>query len=178
MTSTLLDAAFFAAKAHKTQSRKGNGGEPYINHLLEVVTLLSSTAKVTDVDILIAAVLHDTLEDTKVTANDISERYGQQVLQYVEAVTDDKTLSLEERRDKQVNTINTYSDPIKYIKLADHCSNIASLPPSWTPERLTSYLVWSRQVAEQCFSVSEALAHTYKERYDIALRSINTKIRR
>ncbi|WP_420554873.1 hypothetical protein [Neptuniibacter marinus] len=83
-------------------------------------------------DMLIASILHD----TKITANDISEQYSQQVLHYVEAVTDNKTLSLEERRDKQVNTINTYNNPVKYIKLDDHCSNITSLPPSRPHERL------------------------------------------
>ncbi|HEC60508.1 hypothetical protein LCGC14_0950780 [marine sediment metagenome] len=171
-TSQLIEAFLFAAQAHKEQRRKGNGGAPYINHLIEVVSLLSSTAKVDDTDILIAAALHDILEDTPITVTEITKRYGSNVLSYVQAVSDDKALTLIERRAKQLKSMNESSDPIKYIKLADHCSNIASLPPTWDKQRLKEYIGWSQSVAEKCFDVSEPLAVEYRKRYLVALRHI------
>lgn len=134
--------------------------------------MLSSTAKVTDADILIAAALHDILEDTYVTATEITSRYGSNVLSNVQAVSDDKTLTLTERRAKQVRSMNEASAPIKYIMLADHCSNIASLPDIWDQQRLTDFIDWSKSVAEKCFDVSEPLSDEYRKRYLVALGHI------
>ena len=79
----LLEAASFAAKRHSHQKRKGSDGEPYINHPLEVANLLANVGKVDDLDILIAAVLHDRVEDTGVTKDELATRFGQQVADYV-----------------------------------------------------------------------------------------------
>jgi guanosine-3',5'-bis(diphosphate) 3'-pyrophosphohydrolase len=174
-TAKLLDALMFAAEAHKDQRRKGNGGSPYVNHLIEVASLLSNIAKVSETDVLIAAILHDTLEDTQVLECDISSRYGDEVLNYVKSVTDDKALTLEERRDNQVRAVASSSDQIKLIKLADHSSNIASLPPSWDKHRLESYLAWSYEVTNNCFVVSSDLANEYKQRFKKAREIVSAK---
>ncbi len=163
-----IEALEFAAAVHKDQRRKGSGGSPYINHLIEVASLLSRVAKVNDMDVLVAAVLHDTLEDTEATEDEIESRFGAKVLQYVKKLTDDKSLPLAERREKQLATVSNSSEPIKLIKLADHCSNIASIPPSWSKERSVSYISWSFEVAKSCYSVSNELAEVYKERYEEA----------
>ncbi|HEC60187.1 hypothetical protein LCGC14_1021930 [marine sediment metagenome] len=171
-TVMLIEAINFAAKAHKNQRRKGDGDSPYINHLIEVLSLLSSSAKVTDTNILIAAVLHDILEDTDTSESELIDKFGATVASYVSSVSDDKTMSLAERRDKQLKSILKASDPIKYIKLADHCSNIASIPPNWNKQRLKEYIQWSHSVAEKCFMVSKALADIYQQRYLLALNEI------
>ena len=176
-TAVLLEAIYFAATAHGSQSRKGNGGEPYINHLIEVVILLSTVGKVTDTDTLIAAVLHDSLEDTSVTAADILDKFGEQVLLYIEALTDDKTLSLSERRAMQLAHIATACQQVKLIKLGDHISNIGSLPTSWDKGRLEDYIAWSYKVAKACFTSSSELAYGYEHRYKQALYDITLLVK-
>jgi len=161
----VLDALMLAAQAHRDQRRKGSGGEPYVNHLIEVASLLSGVAKVESIELLQAAILHDILEDTATSAHVIEERFGPLVLSYVKGVTDDKTRTLAERRAIQVANIANASEAIKLIKLADHCSNIASLPESWKAERLEAYLNWSLAVATACFDVSPLMATEYKRRF-------------
>jgi (p)ppGpp synthase/HD superfamily hydrolase len=165
----LFEALEYASKLHKDQRRKGNGGSPYVNHLIEVASLLSRVAEVTDHEVIIAAILHDVLEDTEAREGDIFDRFGGTVLAYVKHVTDDKLLSLEKRRIAQLKSIENSSSQIQLIKLADHCSNIASLPPSWDRARLESYISWSHSIAVHCYSASEELAKVYKKRYDSAL---------
>ncbi len=174
-TVMLIEAINFAAKAHKDQRRKGDGNSPYINHLIEVLTLLSSSAKVTDPNILMAAVLHDILEDTDTPESVLIDKFGATVTSYVLSVSDDKTMSLDERRDKQLKSIDNAPAPVKYIKLADHCSNVASIPPKWDEDRVADYLRWSYQVASKCFEVSEKLAEIYINRYEASklVRKIN-----
>lgn len=173
--SALLDALWFASEFHKDQRRKGDGGSPYVNHLIEVASLLANIANVSDVEVLQAAILHDILEDTKVNENEIAKRYGKIVLEYVKCVTDDKAFSLKERRRRQVQTVAGTKDEVKLIKLADHCSNIISLPPTWELDRLESYLSWSHEVATLCFVASEALADEYKKRYIVAMSLVDEK---
>src|ERR1044071_3860374 len=100
--SKLLQAASFAAKKHRYQKRKGDDAEPYVNHPLEVANLLANVGKVSDYDILIAAVLHDTVEDTQTTPEEISNLFGDTVSGYVLEVTDDKSLPKAERKLKQI----------------------------------------------------------------------------
>ncbi|MFT6388319.1 MAG: guanosine-3',5'-bis(diphosphate) 3'-pyrophosphohydrolase [Cellvibrionaceae bacterium] len=165
----IFEVLEYASELHKDQRRKGNGGSPYVNHLIEVASLLSRVAKVTDQEVIIAAILHDALEDTDAREGDIFDLFGDTVLGYVKHLTDDKTLSLEKRRIAQLKSIENSSSQIQLIKLADHCSNIASLPPSWDRARLESYISWSHSIAVHCYSASEELAKVYKKRYDSAL---------
>lgn len=165
-TDQLLEALHFAAQAHRDHRRKGIGAEPYINHLIETASLLSSVARVTDVDLLRAAVLHDTVEDTDVELADLEPRFGTRVRDLVEAVTDDTTLSSEERKGAQLFHLQGKSREVKLLKLADHCSNIASVPDSWKTDRRRRYLDWSKQVAELCAGVSEPLDAEYRMRWE------------
>ncbi len=93
-----LQAISFAAKKHATQKRKGADEQPYINHVLEVANLLANVGKIEDYDVLIAAVLHDTIEDTATTAEEITNLFGETVSQYVLEVTDDKSLPKAQRK--------------------------------------------------------------------------------
>ena len=136
-------AAAFAAHHHRAQRRKGEGDVPYINHPLEVARILVDEGDIHDVEILMAAVLHDTVEDTEVTVADIVATFGASVAQYVAEVTDDKSLPKSERKRRQVMDAPTKSTGAKAIKLADKTSNIRDLvrnpPANWTRKRLRDY---------------------------------------
>ena len=165
----LLNALHFAADAHRDQRRKGAGNSPYINHLIEVANLLSDSADVTDEDVLAAAVLHDVIEDTDIGLDTLNKKFGRRVGLMVVALSDDKSLPLEERRQYQLDHLDKAPDEIKLIKLADHCSNIASIPPRWDYARVQEYLAWSHAVASKCFVVSEQLKLIYLLRRELAL---------
>ena len=164
-TNNTLKAIMFAAEAHKNQKRKGNSGSPYINHLIETAYLLTKIAKFEDDKLIQAAILHDIIEDTNVTPEILEAEFGKKVVSLVKSVTDDKSLSLEERRANQIAYLASASNDTKLIKLADHCSNIISIPPNWSGERIENYRKWSHEVASLCFAVSEDLALEYQKRY-------------
>jgi GTP diphosphokinase / guanosine-3',5'-bis(diphosphate) 3'-diphosphatase len=163
----LLRALSFAAQAHREHKRKGTG-EPYINHLIDVAELLARFAQVVDVEILSAAVLHDVVEDTSVSAADVEREFGARVRVLVEALTDDKNLPKAERKRLQIEHMHTASDDVRCIKLADHCSNIATLPAEWSRERKLEYLDWSAQVAAACAGAQPALEREHRARWERA----------
>ncbi len=159
-----IQAASFAAKKHSTQKRKGADGEPYINHPLEVANLLANVGKVEDYDILIAAILHDTIEDTQTTKEEITELFGAKVCEMVLEVTDDKSLPKAERKQKQIEHAPHLSVGAKQIKLGDKISNIRDVaenpPDSWSDERKLEYILWGEKVIAGVRGVN-----TYLERY-------------
>jgi guanosine-3',5'-bis(diphosphate) 3'-pyrophosphohydrolase len=165
-----LRAVLFAARAHRDQRRKGSG-EPYINHLIEVAAVLADIAGVDDATVLSAAVLHDVIEDTSVTAEDVEAAFGARVRALVEAVTDDERLPKAERKRLQVEHMRTAEADARLIKLADHCSNVASLPANWPPERQREYLDWSEQVARACVGTNAALEQEHASRLERARRA-------
>lgn len=146
----LLIAASFAAKKHVNQTRKGSGSEPYINHPLEVANLLSEIGNITDIDVLIAAVLHDTIEDTSTTKAEIAGLFGANVAEIVAEVTDDKSLPKAERKQLQIEHAPHLSNEAKQLKMADKISNImdvANNPPAdWSVERRIEYIEWGVKV--------------------------------
>ncbi len=148
--ANLTEAYYFAASKHISQKRKGNDAAPYINHPVEVVNLLTNIGKVEDFDILIAAVLHDTVEDTQTKIEEISEKYGANVALMVSELTDDKTLPKEERKEKQVEHAPHISIGAKQIKLCDKISNIRDVienpPDGWSKERRLEYVDWGEKV--------------------------------
>ncbi|HYP90414.1 MAG TPA: HD domain-containing protein, partial [Polyangiaceae bacterium] len=160
----LLEALDFAAERHSAQRRKGPDAAPYVNHLIEVATLLATVAQIDDVEVLIAGVLHDVLEDTPTTAAEVSERFGARVCRYVEALSDDKALPRRRRREITLAELPQMEALVKVVKLADLTSNIKLLPPNWSDERKHEYLAWSEHAARLCESESKALAAVYWER--------------
>ena len=165
--ATLLQAASFAAKKHRYQKRKGDDAEPYINHPLEVANLLANVGKVEDYDILIAAVLHDTVEDTETTAEELTELFGEKVCGYVLEVTDDKSLPKEERKLKQIEHAPHISRGAKQVKLADKISNITDVmknpPAGWSKERKAEYIVWGEKVVAGLRGVNKDLEKYFDE---------------
>ena len=146
----VLTAAQFAAEKHAAQRRKGAAAEPYVNHLIEVANLVARALTEPDPNLIAAALLHDVVEDTGVTADELLERFGRDVTDLVLEVTDDKSLPKEERKRLQVVNAPKKSVRAQAIKLADKISNLRSLlaspPASWSVERKREYFLWAGQV--------------------------------
>jgi guanosine-3',5'-bis(diphosphate) 3'-pyrophosphohydrolase len=165
--AVLLRAVAFSAARHRNQRRKGAEAFPYINHPVEVAEMLASVGGVTDLDTLIAAILHDTIEDTETSREEIEAIFGQRVRAIVEEVTDDKRLPQILRKKLQVQHAPGLSDPAKLIKIADKMSNIQELmqspPQNWSVQRKQEYLDWAWSVFDGCRGVNEALEHKFEE---------------
>lgn len=163
----LLRAAAFAADRHRTQRRKGADASPYINHPLEVADLLAGAGGVTEAAVLLAAILHDTIEDTGTTAAELEAMFGPGVRALVEEVTDDKALPKAERKRLQIERAPALSPGARWIKLADKISNIrevtASPPPDWSLERRRDYLEWAERVVACLGGVSDSLERLFAE---------------
>lgn len=148
--AALVRAINFAAEKHRTQKRKGADGEPYINHPLEVMYLLTSVGKIKDCNVLVAAVLHDTIEDTETTKEEIEKLFGTEVCKMVLELTDDKTLPKAERKRLQIEHAPHISSGAKEIKLGDKISNIRDIlenpPDGWSIERRIEYVEWGENV--------------------------------
>jgi guanosine-3',5'-bis(diphosphate) 3'-pyrophosphohydrolase len=157
----LLQAISFSAKKHRYQRRKGGDAEPYINHPLEVANLLASVGKVTDYEILMAAVLHDTVEDTQTTAEELRELFGENVCRMVLEVTDDKSLPKKRRKELQIEHAPHLSDGAKQVKLCDKISNVTDVltnpPADWSAETRAGYITWASKVVDGVRGVNKDL---------------------
>ncbi len=173
----LLQAASFAAQKHSFQKRKGDDAAPYINHPLEVANLLANVGGVEDYDVLIAAVLHDTIEDTKTTPEEITELFGETVCGYVLEVTDDKNLPKAERKQLQIEHALHLSAGAKLIKLGDKISNITDVmnnpPAGWSKERRLEYIEWGEKVVNGLRGANENLEKHFDELIEKARQRIN-----
>nr|KAF6399219.1 HD domain containing 3 [Molossus molossus] len=136
----LLEAADFAAHKHRRQRRKDPEGTPYINHPIGVARILTHEAGITDIVVLQAALLHDTVEDTDTTLDEVELHFGAQVRRLVEEVTDDKTLPKLERKRLQVEHAPHSSPGAKLVKLADKLYNLRDLNRC-TPEGRLPHLL-------------------------------------
>ena len=147
---TVLRAADTAARWHVHQRRKGIAQEPYINHLLEVASLVAEATSGSDPTVVIAALLHDAVEDQEVSVEMIAREFGKPVADIVMEVTDDKTLPKDERKRKQVDNAGKKSHKAKLIKLADKTSNLRAIATSpaadWSIERRLEYIEWAKSV--------------------------------
>ncbi len=165
----LTRAADYAARQHVGHRRKGERGEPYINHLTEVAVLLADTTGGGDVVLLMGALLHDTIEDTEVTFDDLLEEFGAEVAELVAEVTDDKSLPKQERKRLQVETAASKSHRARMLKIADKTSNLRSLitspPTGWTDERLSDYVEWAAEVVRSCRGLNAALDAAFDAAY-------------
>lgn len=145
----ILTAANFAADRHRDQRRKGSNA-PYINHLLDVANMLCEIGGIDDPKALAAALLHDTIEDTETTKQELLQRFGKPITNLVLEVTDDMSLPRAERERLQIEHAPHLSPGAKAIKLADKISNlkdVADYPPvDWSRERYLEYLDWAESV--------------------------------
>jgi (p)ppGpp synthase/HD superfamily hydrolase len=160
-TRDILRAAHFAATRHSGQRRKGATGEPYVNHLLEVAELVANALAEPDPHLVMAALLHDAVEDVEVTKEELAETFGSDVANLVMEVTDDKSLPKRERKRLQVVNAPHKSVRAQVIKLADKISNLrailASPPTDWSVERQREYFEWAKQVVDALSAPSPSL---------------------
>ena len=166
------EAADFAARRHSGQQRKGRGSEPYVNHLAEVANLLSIAADGTDAELMAAGWLHDTIEDTATTREELAQEFGERVTALVVEVTDDMTLPKQERRQKQIVDAPRKSPGAKLIKIADKISNIRArivLQPNQDErDDLIDYVTWAEKVVAGCRGVNAVLDRMFDETVKLA----------
>ncbi len=162
----ILEATNFAAVKHCQQRRKNAEGSPYINHPIEVAHHLASVGRVTDEDILIAALLHDTIEDTETIREEIVQHFGETVATLVAECTDDKSLPKMERKRLQIENAPKKSIGAKMIKIADKTCNLRSIlsdpPKDWPLSRQYDYFVWASKVVSGLLGQNEALDEAVK----------------
>ncbi|KAK7095949.1 hypothetical protein V1264_005302 [Littorina saxatilis] len=143
----VIRCADFAAIKHKDQRRKDPEKTPYINHPIGVAHILTHEGGITDLQVIQAALLHDTVEDTETTYEELVDVFGKEVADLVMEVTDDKNLSKQERKQFQIEHAPHTSHKAKLVKLADKLYNLRDLsrttPENWTAERVQEYFVWS-----------------------------------
>jgi guanosine-3',5'-bis(diphosphate) 3'-pyrophosphohydrolase len=148
----LLHAMQFAARKHKDQRRKDVDASPYINHPISLANILCNEGHVTDIDVICAALLHDTIEDTATTPEELKAEFGQPIRDIVIEVTDDKSLPSAERKRLQIEHAEHLSRGAKLVKLADKISNLRDVahnpPPAWSLQRRQEYFDWAKAVVD------------------------------
>jgi GTP diphosphokinase / guanosine-3',5'-bis(diphosphate) 3'-diphosphatase len=170
----ILRALKFAASRHRKQFRKGLDRIPYINHPIEVASLLANEGGECDPELLAAAILHDVIEDTVETVaerDDLSEQirvlFGEKVLSITLEVTDDKTIDKEERKRLQVVHAPFITLDAKKLKIADKIMNVHDItynpPADWSIERIASYFDWAESVVAGLRGVNQRLEDLFDE---------------
>lgn len=165
----LMKALDFASDKHRDQRRKDVNSTPYINHPIDLANVLVNEGGVEDMDVIVAALLHDTVEDTETSFEELEERFGAEIAGIVAEVTDDKHLEKHERKQRQVDHAPHMSDEAKLVKLADKISNlrdIAANPPAeWSPERKREYFDWAGRVVNGLRGIHPGLEKAFDEVY-------------
>jgi guanosine-3',5'-bis(diphosphate) 3'-pyrophosphohydrolase len=174
---SLLTALRFAAQTHSRQRRKDSAASPYINHPIAVAECLARVGGVTDLTMLQAAILHDTIEDTQTTPQELAEQFGQEVRLLVQEVTDDKSLPKEERKRLQVEHAPQLSAAAKQIKMADKICNLGDISPTepvdWPLHRKREYLEWAKKVVAGCRGCSRQLEQHFDSVLDEKRRTLS-----
>jgi guanosine-3',5'-bis(diphosphate) 3'-pyrophosphohydrolase len=161
----ILRAAAFAAERHRNQRRKDVEASPYINHPLALACLLAYECHEHDPTVLAAALLHDTVEDTGTTFEEIEQVFGSQVAAIIREVTDDKSLPKAERKRLQIERAAHASRRAKLVKLADKICNLrdltASPPADWPVERKREYFDWAKKVVDHMRGTHDRLEQLF-----------------
>jgi len=165
----IVDAAAFAADRHRNQRRKDADATPYINHPLTLAHVLMAEGDVDDVETIVAAILHDTIEDTRTTREEIAARFGEEIASVVQEVTDDKTQKKERRKELQVEHAPHLSRRARAVKLADKICNlrdVADSPPAgWDLARRQEYFDWAKRVIDGLRGSYPKLERAFDEAY-------------
>jgi GTP diphosphokinase / guanosine-3',5'-bis(diphosphate) 3'-diphosphatase len=165
----VFQALQFAARKHRDQRRKDLEASPYINHPIALANVLFLEGGVHDPAVLTAALLHDTIEDTDTTAEELRAQFGPRVAAIVLEVTDDKTLDKATRKRMQVEHAPRLSRAAKLVKLADKICNLRDMgdspPVAWPVSRRREYFDWAKRVVDGLRGVSPRLEHLFDETY-------------
>jgi guanosine-3',5'-bis(diphosphate) 3'-pyrophosphohydrolase len=175
----LLKAIAFAAEKHRHQRRKDAEASPYINHPIAVATVLATEGDVSDQLTLLAAALHDTVEDTQTTFVELEENFGRDVSDLVRELTDDKSLEKTERKRLQIEHSRKSSIRAKQLKIADKICNVRDItdnpPADWPLERRREYLTWSEKVVAGCRGANPKLEQAFDETITRARNGLDRK---
>lgn len=165
----LIKAVEFSARKHKDQRRKDVDASPYVNHPISLANILANEAGVSDIAVICGALLHDTVEDTNTTFEELEREFGVEIKDIVKDVTDDKTLEKAVRKQAQIDHAALASPKAKLVKLADKISNlrdIATSPPGdWSVERKQAYFDWAKLVVDQVRGVHPALEALFDQAF-------------
>ena len=166
----LITALDFAANKHRNQRRKNADASPYINHPISLANILCNEADVTDMNVICAALLHDTVEDTETTKEELVLEFGQNICDIVMEVTDDKTIQDKyQRKQLQVEHAAHISTSAKLVKLADKISNLRDVaddpPADWGLARRREYFDWAKKVIDQLRGVHPGLEALFDQVY-------------
>ena len=163
----LLRAFQFAARKHRGQRRKGGQASPYINHLIDVAGKLWKVGRVRDITVIAAGILHDTVEDTETSQEELEAEFGKEICSIVLEVTDDKSLPKPVRKRLQVEHASSLSYKAALIKLADKISNITDIiespPAGWSHEQKRGYISWGGEVINEIRGTNERLERYFDE---------------
>ncbi|HOE70792.1 MAG TPA: HD domain-containing protein [Brevefilum sp.] len=163
----IFQAIIFATRKHNGQVRKGELAAPYIIHPLAVAREIFTTGQVDDPQVLVAAILHDTIEDTDTKPEEICALFGEEVLNIVLEVSDDKLLDKMCRKQRQVINAPHLSYLARIVKLADklvNCRDILYFPPyKWPLTRRQEYIQWSADVIAQIRGTNANLETAFDE---------------
>ena len=166
-TSLLLGSLHFAANKHRDQRRKDETASPYINHPIQVAEILTRVGGVSDIATIQAALLHDTVEDTETTPEELEAWFGVEVRGLVEEMTDDKSLEKSERKRRQIEHAPHLTPKARLVKLADKICNVSDValspPDGWSLERRREYLAWSERVVNGLRGCSAELERHFDE---------------
>lgn len=165
----ILHALEFAAHKHRDQRRKDVHASPYINHPIALANILVNEADIHDPEVICAALLHDTIEDTETTAEELAAEFGAAIRDIVLEVTDDQLLPKAERKRLQIEHAVHASPKAKLVKLADKISNlrdIASSPPAaWSLTRQQEYFEWAKAVIDGVRGANARLEAAFDDAY-------------
>jgi len=166
----LIKALNFAADKHRNQRRKNVDAFPYINHPISLVNILCNEAHITDITVICGALLHDTVEDTETTAEELAIEFGREISTVVMEVTDDRSIETRQKRKQlQVEHASQISDQAKLLKLADKISNLRDLakdpPASWSLERQREYFDWAKRVIDELRGTHAELERLFDQAY-------------
>jgi guanosine-3',5'-bis(diphosphate) 3'-pyrophosphohydrolase len=165
----LLKALAFAAHKHRDQRRKDAQASPYINHPIALADVLVNEAGVTDVKVLCAALLHDTIEDTETTPEELEREFGREIAEIVIELTDNKMLKKRTRKRMQIAHAASASREAKLVKLADKICNLRDVtarpPANWDLERRREYFDWAKTVVDRLRGADPRLEAAFDRAY-------------
>ena len=165
----VLEALAFAAHKHRDQRRKDAAASPYINHPIALANVLVREGAVSEPEVVAAALLHDTLEDTQTSPAELRTAFGERVAHIVAEVTDDKSLPKADRKRLQIEHAAAISREAKLVKLADKICNLRDMaghpPASWDLVRRREYFDWAKAVIDRLRGVHPQLEAAFDAAY-------------
>jgi GTP diphosphokinase / guanosine-3',5'-bis(diphosphate) 3'-diphosphatase len=179
--SLILKAFKFAASKHRNQRRKDEQASPYINHLIAVAETLWVVGAIREAATIAAGILHDVIEDTDTSPEELAREFGPKIGAIVSELTDDKALPRFERKRLQIEHAANLSMPARYVKIADKISNLDDIihhpPAGWSLERRKEYLVWANNVIAGVRGSNQALEQYFDRLFAAAMQVIGNQNR-